>query len=169
MPIHTLPSVKDCNPSRRAFLIRASALPLLPGLLAACGNGGQPKGMAAIHWDRDACTHCKMAISDHRFAVELRGGPADAVFKFDDIGCLISWAKQNAAEQPWIDNADTRMWVASFTSPDRDNIHWLDPRKVYYIDRSSPMGYNFAAVDSTNEGAIDFENMRQQALVRGMK
>ncbi|MDR1063160.1 MAG: nitrous oxide reductase accessory protein NosL [Azoarcus sp.] len=169
MPSHIHTPTRDCSRSRRNFLVRTSVLPLLPGLLAACGDGGRPKGMTAIHWDRDTCSHCKMAISDHRFAVELRGGPADTVFKFDDIGCLVKWAQQNAAKQPWVDDADVRMWIANFTSPNRNAVRWLDPRQAYYIGRSSPMGHNFAAVDSTNEKALGFEEIRQHILAKGME
>jgi hypothetical protein len=143
-------------------------LPLLPGLLAACDNGGRTAGMTAIRWDRDTCSHCKMVISDHRFAVELRGGPADTVHKFDDIGCLVTWVQKNTGEHPWINSDDVCMWIADFTSLDRDEVRWLNPRDVYYINRPSPMGHNFAAVDSTNEGAFVFEEMRQHVLSKGM-
>jgi hypothetical protein len=60
------------------------------------------------------------------------------------------------------------MWIADFTSLGRDEVRWLNPRDVYYINRSSPMGYDFAAVDSTNEGAFVFEEMRQHVLSKGM-
>ncbi|MDR3212328.1 MAG: nitrous oxide reductase accessory protein NosL [Azoarcus sp.] len=155
--------------SRRRFLVHAAALPLLTGLLTACGKSAWPEGMAAIHWDRDACSHCKMAISDHRFAVELRGGPASAVFKFDDIGCFVSWLQQHAADQPWAKEADARLWVANFASPNRDDVRWLAPRRAYYVKRSSPMGYDFAAVESTGEEAVDFEAMQRLALTKTMK
>ncbi|MCL2645230.1 MAG: hypothetical protein FWD51_07205, partial [Betaproteobacteria bacterium] len=72
----------------RAFRFSAFAAALL--LLVACGKRGNwPEGMVPIHWDRDTCVSCAMAISDPRFAVELiHGKSAKGALKFDDIGCL---------------------------------------------------------------------------------
>ena len=47
--------------------------------------------MAEIKWDRETCLRCSMVISDRRFAAQVRGGPQDMVFKFDDIGCFVFW------------------------------------------------------------------------------
>ncbi|ENO89650.1 nitrous oxide reductase accessory protein NosL [Thauera linaloolentis] len=158
---------------RRAFLARAGVAPLLlsplAGLLAACGKGGWPDGMAPIRWDRDTCIRCKMVISDRRFAAELRGGPAGTVFKFDDIGCLVFWLQEQAEAHPWMAAADTRMWVADFASPSREAMRWLDPRQARYVARSSPMGYNFAALAEAEAeaDAVDYGQMRQRTLSRG--
>ena len=85
-----------CDRHRRDFLGRLGAGGLLLTPLAAaltgCGNKGNwPDGMAEIKWDRDTCVRCSMVISDRRFAAELRGGPDNTVFKFDDPGCLAFW------------------------------------------------------------------------------
>jgi len=163
----------DCHaPSRRAFLARAGAAPLLltpiAALLAACGRGeGWPQGMAAIHWDRDVCTGCGMVISDRRFAVEVRGGPRDAVFKFDDIGCFLAWRAAVESENPWLATpGGARLWVAD-SSSDKSAVRWLDPRTARYVPQQSPMGYGFAALPPGGEG-IDFEEMSRKALAQGM-
>ena len=79
-----------CDTTRRHFLghlaVGGLALTPLAAMLSACGKSGWPEGMAEIKWDRDTCTRCRMAISDRRFAAQVRGGPKDQVFKFDDIG-----------------------------------------------------------------------------------
>ena len=31
-----------------------------------------------------------------RFAGQIRGGPKDTVFKFDDVGCLVFWLRDKA-------------------------------------------------------------------------
>ena len=156
-----------CSPPRRRFLsgLAGSSLLLTPlaALLGACGKSGWPDGMAEIKWDRDTCTRCKMAISDRRFAAELRGGPKDQVFKFDDIGCLVFWLK----EQSWGDDAAVRLWVADAASKP-DQLNWLDPRQAHFVGgKSSPMGYNFAAYPQARADSLDFEAMRQQLLRRG--
>jgi nitrous oxide reductase accessory protein NosL len=163
------------EPPRRDFLRRvgAGALCLTPlaALLAACSkNDGWPEGMAAIHWDRDACTACGMVISDRRFAVEARGGARDAVYKFDDIGCFIAWQEHAMDEHPWLATAQARLWVADASSiaPNGQPARWLDPRAARYIRQSSPMGYDLAAIppDQAREEAVDFEEMRRRVKAR---
>ncbi|MDR2208978.1 MAG: hypothetical protein LBE22_08420 [Azoarcus sp.] len=139
-------------------------------MLAACEkHGNWPEGMEPIHWDRDACAECNMAISDHRFAVELvRGKPNRGVFKFDDIGCLIAWSERTskkAGTRPWWEvpeeEAGVRVWVADFDSPpgSRDALRWLGPRAARYIERTSPMGFNLAAVENAAENTVGFDEV----------
>lgn len=156
-----------CAPHRRKFLagLAGSGLLLTPlaALLGGCGKSGWPEGMAEIKWDRDTCTRCRMAISDRRFAAEVRGGPKDQVFKFDDIGCLVFWLK----EQSWGDEAGVRLWVADAASKP-DQLNWIDPRQAHYLGgKTSPMGYNFAAYPQPQANSLGFEEMRQQLLRRG--
>ena len=61
----------------------------------------------------------------------------------------------------------TKMWVADFNSKSREDMHWLDPRRAYYVTRTSPMGYNFAATATPLAGALDFTDMCQHALAKG--
>jgi hypothetical protein len=58
------------------------------------------------------------------------------------------------------------MWVADVTSKGKE-VTWLDPRKVQFITRTSPMGYNFGAVAYPQMGSMDFESMRQHVLAKG--
>jgi len=161
-----------CDRHRRQFIGRLGLggllLTPLAAALSGCGSkGGWPNGMAEIKWDRDTCARCSMVISDRRFAGQVRGGPESTVFKFDDPGCLAFWLKEKADKYPWLADAGTRMWVADFNSKSRDEMVWLDPRRAYYVTRTSPMGYNFAAVAAPLAGAIDFTDMRQHALAKG--
>ena len=156
-----------CNPGRRHFLGQlgtgAFVLTPLAALLSACGASGWPAGMAEIKWDRDTCVRCRMAISDRRFAAQVRGGPKDQVFKFDDIGCVIFWLK----EQAWGNEPSVRLWVADAASkPDR--LTWIDPRQAHYVGgKTSPMGYNFAAYSEAPTGSISFTEMREQLFRKG--
>ena len=156
--------------SRRNFLGRLAlggfALTPLALALSACKKSDWPEGMVEIKWDRDVCPRCSMVISDRRFAAQLRGGPKDIAVKFDDIGCLTIWIRDNLKKYPWLDEPATRMWVADVTSKGKEVI-WLDPRKVQYITRTSPMGYNFGAVAYPQMGSLDFESMRQHVLAKG--
>jgi hypothetical protein len=155
---------------RRQFLGRLAAagflLTPLAAALSACQKDGWPAGMVEIKWDRDPCTRCKMVISDRRFAAQLRGGPQDATWKFDDIGCLLFWMRDNLAGMPWLADSATRLWVADMNSKGPDVI-WLDPRQAHYVGRHSPMGYNFAATAQPQAGSQDFATMREHLLARG--
>ena len=147
---------------RRALLLQGFALtPLASVLLAACGEDKDlPIGMAVFKWDRDVCTRCKMVISDHRFASQIRGGPKDTVFKFDDIGCAATWLAEKGKEFPWMAEATTRVWVAEFASAGKN---WLDATAARYVfGKSSPMGYNFAAVAENHAESLSFSEMGQK-------
>ena len=152
---------------RRHFItgLFAGGLALTPlaALLAACGKSGWPEGMTEIKWDRDTCVRCRMAISDRRFAAEVRGGPQNQVFKFDDIGCLVFWLR----DQAWGNDAGVRLWVADAASkPDR--LDWIDARQGRYVPgKTSPMGYNFAAYAEAPGASLSFAEMREQLLQKG--
>jgi copper chaperone NosL len=159
------------QPARREFLARAAAgallLTPLAMALSGCSRGNWPEGMAPIRWDRDTCIRCRMAISDRRFAAQMRGGEKNTVFKFDDLGCLLFWIKEEGAKYPWMVSPETRLWVADYSSRSREEMIWLDPRQGYYVQRTSPMGYNFAAISTPQADAVTFEEMRRQTLAKG--
>lgn len=159
-----------CNRHRRDFLGRLGVggllLTPLAAALSGCKKGNWPEEMVEIKWDRDTCVVCNMVISDRRFAGEMRGGPNRTVFKFDDPGCMAIWLKEKAEKYPWLADAGTRMWVADYNSKSRDEMNWLDPRRAYFVTRTSPMGFNFAAVAAPLAGALDFTDMRQHVLAR---
>ena len=160
-----------CNHVRRHLLGRLAAgtfvLTPLAAALAGCAKSGWPEGMAEIKWDRDTCARCSMVISDRRFAAEVRGGPKDAVFKFDDPGCLAFWLRDKAQEYAWLADAATRLWVADYTSKP-DNIAWLDARKAHFEGgKHSPMGYGYAAYALPQPGSQDFAGMREHVVLKG--
>lgn len=167
-------NLSDSHPAntntRRQFLGRLGVggllLTPLAAALSGCKKGDWPDGMVEIKWDRDVCPRCSMAISDRRFAAELRGGPKDMAVKFDDIGCFTFWIRDNIKSYPWLADPATRMWVADATSKGKE-VTWLDPRKAQFITKTSPMGYNFGAVAYPQMGSLDFETMRQHVLAKG--
>lgn len=137
----------------RVFLLAATVL-----LLAACSREPQT-GPVEIKWDRDACKRCSMAISDRQYAVQVRGGPKNEAFKFDDIGCAVFWLRN----QPWSDAAATEIWVADYRSG-----KWLDARSAYYVTgKRTPMGYGYGATSEAAPGTIGFDEARKQLLAKG--
>jgi hypothetical protein len=156
---------------RRRFLELSALAPLAASIatLTACGEKGVwPQGMQPIKWDRDTCVRCNMAISDRRFAAQIRGGEKNTAFNFDDIGCLVFWMRDKARQFPWMDAAATRLWVAEYGGAAGAPLRWLDPRAARYLaGRISPMGYNMAAVADVPPDSIDFATMRQHVLAFG--
>lgn len=160
-----------CHSGRREFLTRLGLggllLTPLAAALSGCKKGNWPEGMAEIKWDRNTCVRCNMVISDRRFAAEMRGGPTQTVFMFDDIGCLIFWLRDKIDKYPWMTDASTRLWVADSDSKNRDEMQWFDPRQASYVGKTSPMGYNFGAIGRPQVGSVDFNEMRQRTLAKG--
>ena len=94
-------------------------------------------GVAKVHWDRDMCERCKMAISERKFAFEIINPKSDKSYKFDDIGCGILWLDEEKI--PWKNEAI--FWIT-----DAKTGKWIDARKAFYTDESiTPMAYGLAA------------------------
>lgn len=130
----------------RALLL--GALLALSSCQAADGDGPEP-----VKFDRDVCQRCGMIISDRLFAAEVRGGPRQHTFKFDDVGCAAAWL----ATQPYAADPATRIWVTRLSDG-----AWVNAREAHYLGgKTSPMGYGFGAVDANDPG-VGFEAMRKQ-------
>ena len=120
-------------------------------LLSACKEE-QATGPVDVRWDREICARCAMAVSDHRFAAEVRGGREGKkvkVYKFDDVGCAVIWLdKQN-----WKDAPRTEIWVE-----DHKERKWINAKKAWYVKlKNSPMDYGLGAQKEKVEGALDFD------------
>ena len=132
---------------------------LIIGLLfIGCSKRDYTKEPAKIHWDRDMCERCKMAISERKFAAE-GVDTHKKVYKFDDIGCLILWQTKEHPEVTF-----KKIWVK-----DAKSGKWLDAKSAWYKKGYiTPMGYGFGALEQKpKEGAYRFEEMKQEILKIG--
>jgi nitrous oxide reductase accessory protein NosL len=155
--------------NRRRFLGSAFALTPIAAAMAGCGKEvSWPEGMQPILWERDTCVVCNMAISARRFAGEMRGGPKNTVFKFDDPGCIALWLNDKTGQFPWIREPATRIWVADVGSRN-DEVRWLEARAARYVAKFSPMGYNFGAVADPQAGSVDFPTMCEHVVAKVRK
>lgn len=99
-------------------------------------------GPAAIAFNRDICVECGMAVSDPRFAAQLRLA-SGRTLNFDDPGCLMTYL---AEHHPPV----RHMWFHAFQG-DR----WLSPEQVRFLPvAQSPTGYGFAAVPAGTPGSL---------------
>jgi nitrous oxide reductase accessory protein NosL len=107
-------------------------------LLAFEGCEKKPVGaVQQMHWDRDMCERCKMAISERKFAVQIIDPKTGKDYKFDDIGCAVLWMDETAL--PWKKKAI--IWIT-----DAKTGQWIDARKASYVSGAiTPMAYGFAA------------------------
>jgi len=94
-------------------------------------------GVEEVHWDRDMCERCKMAISERKFAFEIVNPNNGKTYKFDDIGCAVLWMDEEKI--PWKNKAI--LWIT-----DAKTGKWIDARSALYTDDSiTPMAYGLAA------------------------
>jgi copper chaperone NosL len=88
-----------------------STLAFLAGLaLAGCGGGAAAPPEMVV--DRTSCDHCRMLISDVRFAAAFEQPPA-AANVFDDIGCLLTAVRNASASGAtfWFRDANDGEWI----------------------------------------------------------
>ncbi|MRJ02920.1 MAG: hypothetical protein GXO19_01380 [Epsilonproteobacteria bacterium] len=136
--------------SRRLFPL-LFLLSLLWGV-GGCEKRDFTKEPPPIHWDRDMCERCKMAISDRKFAVAAVDGKGK-VYRFDDIGCLILWQKE---EHPEI--TLKKIWIT-----DAKSGKWIDGERACYKGGFiTPMGYGYGALEKGGEGCLTFEEVRRE-------
>ena len=125
------------------------------------GCDSKPKGsVEKMHWDRDMCERCKMAISERKFAVEAIDVKKNRTYKFDDIGCTVLW--MNESKIP-IDN-NIKLWIT-----DAKTGKWIDGKSAIYIDGArTPMAYGFAAYTKEtlpkNHHTIDFKSVKKRVF-----
>ncbi|MCP3687208.1 MAG: hypothetical protein GY784_02235 [Gammaproteobacteria bacterium] len=123
---------------------------LLVMLLCACS--GEPEtGPEQVNWNRDACDHCRMMISEPDFAAQVRYFKDDnksKVATFDDIGCAVVWLQ----ESPWSNDERTEIWVVDHRSKE-----WIDARTATFIpNRKTPMNYGLGVQSDPVEGGLTF-------------
>jgi len=135
--------------SRKKVSITASSrlivtLALLSvGITAAQSCG--VKGAQPIQSGIDACSHCKMTISDLRFSCELVTKKGRA-YKFDDLKCMLAYVE---------DGTVSKTDVEAFYLADFHNNGQLLAAKDLFILHSeafrSPMGGNLAGFKTLDD------------------
>jgi nitrous oxide reductase accessory protein NosL len=119
-----------------------AAVPLVL-LLGACG-GDPPTGPVEITWDRDVCERCSMAISDRRYAAQVRFAGDRQAHVFDDLGCALLWLDEADAGS----ETSAEIWVRGPSGKE-----WIDAREAFFSEGlGTPMSYGFGTTASTREG-----------------
>lgn len=140
---------------RRGILLQAAlaAAALLAAALfarALIEARRPPDGPAPIAWDREACAHCGMLISDRGFAAQLHTA-AGLVTSFDDPGCLLRYEATRAPD------------VHARWFHHHGEERWIEGAQVAFLPvPRSPMGYGLAATDAGVAGALSLEEARER-------
>jgi len=125
------------------------------------GCNSKPKGsVGKMHWDRDMCERCKMAISERKYAVEAIDIKNNKTYRFDDIGCTVLWMSENKIP---IDS-NIKLWIT-----DAKTGKWIDAKSAIYTDDSiTPMAYGFASYTKEtlpkNHHTIDFKSVEKRVF-----
>ena len=127
-------------------------------LFLGCQKDDYTKVPPKMHWDRDLCERCKMAISERDYGV-IAVDNHNKVFRFDDIGCLILWQKQ---EHPEI--SIKKIWIK-----DKKRKTWIDGLNAIYIKGyKTPMDYGYAAFSKKdapkNKRWYDFIEVKEEII-----
>lgn len=115
--------------------LRAAVAGLAMAAIWACGA----RRPGRIVYGGDACAHCHMTIADPRFAAQLIT-PKGKVLAFDDVGCLITYARTRLPGVP-----APEVWVNDFLSPDS----LLEGTHAVFLQADSiatPMGSHLLAL-----------------------
>ena len=88
----------------------AAVLAAIVAMLSGCGaSGDKPVEI----FPEDNCSQCRMAISSEQFASEIITAQCE-VFKFDDIGCLLTYRSRHHDQQvsaTYLKDYDTKQWL----------------------------------------------------------
>lgn len=125
---------------RRELLLGAAGL-----VLFACTKTDEPVDPV---WGKEPCVHCKMLVSDRRYAGQV---VADGDRRyFDDIGCMVGWLEGKKAERMWVRDAALG--------------GWLEAKSARYVEGArTPMDFGFEA---RAEGGVGWDEMRDKVIAR---
>jgi copper chaperone NosL len=114
------------------FFLLILVMPLLAG---GCGDGPR-----AIQVGAEECAHCRMLVSENRFAAQLVTDRGRS-YVFDSIECMAEFL-DDGVEVP--EDRVGSLWVTDFSEPG----HWLDAGEAHFLrseELRSPMGLNLSA------------------------
>lgn len=114
-------------------------------LLSGCTRP-DPSGPPTLRLGRDECAECGMIINEDRFSsgMTVRRDNAPETLLFDDIGCMLDYTRDHAADftvtSTYVHDHTTKSWTpahaAVFLYTDKDRL-------------PTPMGSGIAAFSST--------------------
>ena len=113
-----------------------------------------PDGPVQVVWNKEACAHCHMQVSQMQFAVQLQTADGDVV-NFDDPGCFFLYL------------ADLRPEIHEVWFHHSREDRWLRRGEVAFVTApATPMNLGLAAVARGEAGAMSYEDARARVTAR---
>jgi copper chaperone NosL len=107
--------------------------------LAACTSGPRPVQLGA-----EECAHCRMVISDGRYAAQLMTAKGRS-YSFDDVACMVAFVNDAAPNGAAAGEPAARgHWVADFDAPGE----WIPVEQAVFVRSDAlrtPMGGGLSA------------------------
>lgn len=149
------------------MIVRTGILFALALMLSSCADGPREITIGA-----EECAHCRMIVSEERFAAQLRTEHG-RTHVFDSIECMAEFIQEDGTT----DTASVRgLWVTDFTQPE----NWVSAPEAHYLrspELRSPMGINLSAFASDADvqahqaeyggEVLDWDQVRE--LVAGLR
>lgn len=140
--------MKTNNTMDRRFFLRAAAFATCALSFYSCTC--QESGPRDPVWGKDSCAHCRMTISDKRFAAQLVGPGARWQY-FDDLGCALEMIGDHGADEY------RRLYV-------HQDGTWVEAQKARYDKGfNTPMNYGYGPVPG---GALSFDEVKNEIFNR---
>lgn len=131
-----------------------AGLLLVAGVVAWQVYQGQqlPDGPVQVVWEKEACGHCHMHLSEMGFAVQLQMTDGTIV-NFDDPGCVFLYLADERPEihEVWFHHSREDRWLR------RDETGFV-------AAAATPMNFGFAAVDRDEAGALSYDEARDRTV-----
>lgn len=123
-------------------------------VLSACG--GEKYEPQAINENTDVCVICKMAVKDDQYATQIITKDGQSL-KFDDIGCLNTWKKENGTDT-----------IGAEFVRDYNSKQWLRYEKAYYAydpSYKTPMAYGIVSFEQEADATAYIEEQGKGKLM----
>lgn len=113
-----------------------------------------PDGPVQVAWDKEACAHCHMQLSQMQYAVQLQTPDGDVV-NFDDPGCFFLYLddERPAIHEVWFHDSRGDRW-------------WRRGEVGFVAADATPMNLGLAAVGGGEPGAIGYDEARARVAAR---
>jgi copper chaperone NosL len=141
---------------RRRIIPFAVAAAIMVIAFAGCSQGPRE-----IDLGKEECAHCKMTITDARFAAELVTHKSK-VYVYDAIECLAAAINEEDDEDDDGEEEIASLWVMDYNKPGT----FINAEKAWYHrseEYRSPMGMNLAAFETKEQ--YDAAAMRTVGLL----
>ncbi|WP_281890710.1 nitrous oxide reductase accessory protein NosL [Paenibacillus sp. YYML68] len=125
-------------------------------LVVMAGCGQKEYTAQAINEATDKCVICNMQVKDDAFAVQLTTKEGKT-YKFDDIGCMNEWKKENGTDQiaaQFVRDYNTKEW-----------IKFDEATYAFDVSFKSPMAYGIYSFKDKTEAQSFIDSQKKGMLM----